>query len=161
MTLILNIWTIWKESKHKVKGEKGEKPKQFTTPQEEESENYFSTSEDEVIDIEHEDEENSENCCIEEILKNKNFEVTFNEQYSEINKKQQIKNRENVENYNNSEFEENRPSPEPPSPNYKSTRQILMNKNIVECRDQLTMRKDNYVYFVTTNGTSVDNGSIV
>ena len=34
-----------------------------------------------------------------------------------------------------------------------------MNKNIVECRDQLTMRKDNYVYFVTTNGIPRDNGS--
>ena len=34
-----------------------------------------------------------------------------------------------------------------------------MNKNIVECRDQLTMQKNNYVYFVTTNGTSRDNGS--
>ena len=34
-----------------------------------------------------------------------------------------------------------------------------MNKNIVECRDQLTMRKDNYVYFVVTNGNLRDNGS--
>ena len=34
-----------------------------------------------------------------------------------------------------------------------------MNKNIVECRDQLTMRKDNYAYFVTTNGTPRDNES--
>ena len=34
-----------------------------------------------------------------------------------------------------------------------------MNKNIVECRDQLTMRKNNYIYFVTTNGTPRDNGS--
>ena len=34
-----------------------------------------------------------------------------------------------------------------------------MNKNIVECRDQLTMRKDNYVYFVTTNETPRVNKS--
>ena len=34
-----------------------------------------------------------------------------------------------------------------------------MNKNNIECRDQLTMRKDNYVYIVTTNGTPRDNGS--
>ena len=33
-----------------------------------------------------------------------------------------------------------------------------MNKNIVECRDQLTMQKDNYLYFVTTNGTPQNNG---
>ena len=30
---------------------------------------------------------------------------------------------------------------------------------MVECRDQLTMRKDNYAYFVTTNGTPRENGS--
>ena len=34
-----------------------------------------------------------------------------------------------------------------------------MYKNIVECRDQLTMRKDNYVQFVTTNGNPRDIGS--
>ena len=34
-----------------------------------------------------------------------------------------------------------------------------MNKNIVECRDQLMMRKDNYVYCVATNGIPRDNGS--
>ena len=34
-----------------------------------------------------------------------------------------------------------------------------MNKNIVKFRDQLTMRKDNYVYFVTTNGNPRDSGS--
>ena len=28
-----------------------------------------------------------------------------------------------------------------------------MNKYIFKCRDQATMRKDNYVYFVTTNGS--------
>ena len=34
-----------------------------------------------------------------------------------------------------------------------------MNKNIVEPRDQLTIRKNNYVYFVTTTGNPRDNGS--
>ena len=132
---------------------------QFIIPQEKESKNYFSTSEDEVIDIEPEDEENSENSCIEEIFENENIEDTFNERNSEINKKRQIDPRENLENDNNSEFEENRPPPEPPPPNSKSTRQILTNKNIFECCDQLTMRKDNYVYFVTTNGNPRDNVS--
>ena len=70
-----------------------------------------------------------------------------------------MKTRVNAENYNNSESEENRPPPEPTPPNSKSTRQILTHKNIVECRDQLTMQKDNYVYFVITNRTSRDNGS--
>ena len=64
----------------------GKKPKQFIIPQEQESENYFSTSEDEVIHIKTEDEENSENSCIEEIFENKNIEDTVNEQSSEINK---------------------------------------------------------------------------
>ena len=55
----------WKNSK---------KPKQFIIPQEEENRNYFSTFEDEIIDIEPENEENSENSensnnsCIEEIF---------------------------------------------------------------------------------------------
>ena len=44
------------------------KPKQFIIPQEEKSENYFSTSEDEVIDMEPEDEENSESSCIHNII---------------------------------------------------------------------------------------------
>ena len=69
-----------------------------------------------------------------------------------------MKTRENAENYNKSKSEENRPPLDPPLRNSKSTRQILTNKNIVECRDQLTIRKDNYVYFVTTNGTPRDNG---
>ena len=42
--------------------------------QKEESGDYFSTSEDEVIDIETEDEKNSENSCIKEIFENKNIE---------------------------------------------------------------------------------------
>ena len=34
-----------------------------------------------------------------------------------------------------------------------------MNKNIVDCRDQLAMRKYNYAYFVATNGTPREKGS--
>ena len=119
----------------------------------------MSTSEDEIIDMEPDDEESSESSCIEEIFENQNIEDIFNERNSKINKNRQIETRENLENDNNSEFEENRPPPEPPPTKSKSTRQIWMNKNIVECRDQLTMRKDNYVYFVTTNGNPRDNGS--
>ena len=36
---------------------------------------------------------------------------------------------------------------------------MIAGKNIVECRDQLTMKEDYYVYFVTTNETSRGNGS--
>ena len=150
-----------KEIQAKNKRKKNSKKhKKFIIPQEGERENYSSTFNDKVIDIVPKDEENSENSCIEQIFKNQNIEDTFNEHDSEINKKLQIKTRENVKNYNNSESEEIRPPPEPPSSNSKSTRKILMNKNIVECHDQLTMRKDNYVYFVTTNGTPRDNESI-
>ena len=39
------------------------------------------------------------------------------------------------------------------------TEKIITRKNLVECRNQLTMRKDNYAYFVTTNGTPRDSGS--
>ena len=54
-----------KKIQAKNKREKnGKKPKQFIIPQEEESENYFSTSEDEIIDIEPKDEENSENSSL-------------------------------------------------------------------------------------------------
>ena len=135
-----------KEIQAKNKRNKNDKkPKQFIIPQEEKSENSFSTSEDEVIDIEPEDKESSESSCIEEIFENENIEDTFNERNSEININRQIETRENLENDNTSEFEENRPPPEPPPLNSKSTRQILMNKNIVECRDQLTMRKYLYI----------------
>ena len=100
----------------------------------------------------------TKNSCIEKIFENENFEDTLNEQNVEISKKPQMKTSENAENYNNSESEENRLPPEPPPPNSKSIRQILINKNIVECRDQLTMRNYNYVWFVTTNETPRDNG---
>ena len=39
------------------------------------------------------------------------------------------------------------------------TEKIIIRKIIVECCDQLIMRKDNYAYFVIQNGTSHDNGS--
>ena len=48
--------------------------------------------------------------------------------------------------------------PEPPPIN-SQTEKIITRKDIVECRDQLTTRKDNYAYFVTTNGNPRDNGS--
>ena len=62
---------------------------------------------------------------------------------------------EKDDNHNN---DDNRPPPEPPPIN-SQTEKIITRENIVECRDQLTMRKDNYAYFVTTNGTPLGNGS--
>ena len=32
-------------------------------------------------------------------------------------------------------------------------------RNVIECRDKLTMRRDNYIYFLSTDGTPRDNGS--
>ena len=37
--------------------------------------------------------------------------------------------------------------------------QCRTQKNIIECRDQLTMRKDNYAYFVSNKGEPRDVGS--
>ena len=36
---------------------------------------------------------------------------------------------------------------------------VKTQKNIIECRDQLTRRKDNYVYFVIDKGEPRDVGS--
>ena len=48
--------------------ENGKKPKQIIMPQEEESMNYFSTYEDEIIGVELEDEEISEKPRIKEYI---------------------------------------------------------------------------------------------
>ena len=74
--------------------------------------------------MEPDDEESSESSCIEEIFENENIEDTFNERNSEINKKRQIKTRENLENDSKSGFEKNLPPPKPPPSNPKSTRQF-------------------------------------
>ena len=58
---------------------------------------------------------------------------------------------------NDNDHDYNRPPPDPPI--NSQTEKIITRKNIVEYCDQLTMRKDNYAYFVTTNGTPRDNGS--
>ena len=59
-----------------------------------------------------------------------------------------------------SEDLENRPPPEPP-PAEKDLPAIKLttNRNIIECRDQLTMRKDNYAYFISTKNEPRDNDS--
>ena len=68
LTLIL-IFELFERNQAKNRRENNsKKPKQFIIPEEEESVNYFSTSEDEVINIEP---ENGENSCIEEIFVNK------------------------------------------------------------------------------------------
>ena len=123
-------------------------PETITGLESEESKNYFSSSEDKINDTEtsHEgiDGENYE----------ENLEHNF-EDNMKLNRGYQI----DSENDDNDHNDDSRPPPVPPPPNSKSNTQILMNKSIVECHDQLTMRKDNYAYFVTTNGTPCDDGS--
>ena len=63
-----------------------------------------------------------------------------------------------------------RPPQEPPFPilpkdspqssmKEKVNENVNERRNVVECRNQLTMRRDNYVYFLSTDGTPRDNGS--
>ena len=55
---------------------------------------------------------------------------------------------ENSKNSDVDDFTEERPPPEPP-PDQPSTSGLpRTQKNIIECRTQLTTRKDNYAYFV-------------
>ena len=153
------------------------KAKNINDLENEEIDNYFSTSEDEINDIEttHEGnygENNEENLeenfegILEEHYEEKfkenheqNPKEIFDEPYFKAYLKLNRRNQINYEEDENDHKDDNRPPPEPPPPNSKSTRQILMNRKIVECRDQLTMRKNNHAYFVTTNGTPRDNGS--
>ena len=86
-------------------------------------------------------------------MKEKFEEPYFNENLK-LNRRSQINSGKN----NNDHDNYNRPPPEPPPIN-SQTEKIITRKNLVECRDQLTLRKDNYAYFVTTNGTPRDNGS--
>ena len=72
----------------------------------------------------------------------------------ELNRRSPI----NSEKIDNDHDNYNRPPPEPPPINTQ-TEKIITRKNLVECRDQLTMLKGNDAYFVTTNGTPRDNGT--
>ena len=82
------------------------------------------------------------------------FEGPYFEENSKLNRRSQI----NCGKHDNDHDNYNRPRPEPPPIN-SQTEKIITRKNIVKYRDQLTMRKDNYAYLVTTNGTPRDNGS--
>ena len=80
----------------------------------------------------------------------KHFKVNKDEEL-----KEKVESSENSDEYN---FKE-RPPPEPP-PDLPSTSGLSKpQKNVIECRDQLTMRKDNYAYFITTNGEPRDIGA--
>ena len=88
----------------------------------------------------------------------KNLEEKFEDHYFEenlkLNRRFQISSEKDDDNHN----DDNRPPPEPPPIN-SQTEKIITRKNIVECHDPLTMRKDNYEYLLPRNGTPRDNGS--
>ena len=93
-------------------------------------------------------EENQEEKLEEE------FEEPYFEENLWLNRRSQI----NSEKIDNDHDNYNRPPSEPPPINSQREK-IITRKNLLQCRDQLTMQKDNYTYFVTTNGTPRDNGS--
>ena len=150
-------------SSKKEKKKNTKKPRNITEFESEESENYFSTSEDEINDIEtsHEGndgenyEENFEQYFEENIEDNleenfgekfeenheENLEEEFEERHFEENLKLNQLYQINSEKDDNNHNDDNRSPPEPPPTNSKSTRKMLINENIVDCRDQLTMQK--------------------
>ena len=85
-----------------------------------------------------------------------NFRNEENESEYEQSDKLEIENSKNSDEY---DFTEERP-PSEPLPDQPSTSGLpSTQKNIIECRDQLTMRKDNYAYFVCNKGELHDVGS--
>ena len=162
-----------KQTQAKDKKKNTKKQKNINGFESEESENYFSTSEDEINDIETSHERNDEENDEENLEENfeDDFEDNFGENFEE-------KFEENQEEYLEGKFEEpyfkeNLKLNRRFQINSKKTiiiiiiiieqkklrEKITTRKNIVECRDQLTVRKDNYAYFVTKNGAPLDNGS--
>ena len=88
----------------------------------------------------------------------KNCEEELEEPYFNENLKLNRRSQINSGKNDNDHDDYNRPPPEPPPIN-SQTEKIITKKNSVAYRDQLTMRKDNYAYFVTKNGIPCDNGS--
>ena len=157
-----------KQTQAKNKKKNTKKPKNINGFESEESENYFPTSEDEINDIKTSHEENFEENFEDNLDENfeekfeenqeEKLEEEFEEPYFEENLKLNRRSQINPEKIDNEHDNYNRPPPEP-LPINSQTEKIITRKNLVECYDQLTMRKDNYVYFVTINGTPRDNGS--
>ena len=87
--------------------------------------------------------------------KNQHLENTKEGNHENVNDKLYAKTQNIV-----SEDLENRPPPEPP-PAEKDLPAVNLttNHNIIECRDKLAMRKDNYAHFILTKNEPRDNGS--
>ncbi|XP_033222810.1 uncharacterized protein K02A2.6-like [Belonocnema kinseyi] len=115
-------------------------------------EEYQAEDAEEGYREDNEDEENDngenleEDSCDEE---NHNF------------KKQNKELQDDLEYLKAIDSVDNRPPPEPPPIEIPVFTTFISNKNIVECRDKMCMRKDNYVYFTTTEGEPRDFGSSI
>ena len=70
------------------------------------------------------------------------MEEEFEEPYFRGNLQQNQRSQINSEKNDHDHDDYNRPPPEPPPIN-SQTEKIITRKHLVECRDQLTMRKDN------------------
>ena len=66
-----------------------------------------------------------------------------------------INQKQKIPKTNEYDFREELPPPDLPSTSGLSNPQ----KNVTECRDQLPMRRDNYAYFIITNGEPHDIGA--
>ena len=128
------------------KPEENKRKKHFTENKDEElkEESYYESNSD--LSSEDEKEEKTQ----------ENFQNEENKSGNEQLNKLEIKNSENSEEY---DFREDRPPPEPP-PDLPSTSGLSNpQKNVIDCRDQLTIKKVNYAYFITTNGEPHDKGA--
>ena len=114
-----------------------------------------------------EDEEFKVECCFEsnsdlsskdekEEETQESFQNEENESKNDHLDRLEIRNSENSD---DCDFTEERPPPEPPPDQPSTSGFPRTQKNIIECRDQLTMRKDNNAYFVSNKGEPRHIGS--
>ena len=132
------------KQKEKAKANKKKK----NSPKNEDEEliagSYFKSN----SDLSSEDEEKEE---IQD-----NFQ---NVEHENENEQPDILGIENSKKSDEYDFTGERPPPEPP-PDQPSTSGLpRTQKNIIECREQLTIRKDNYAYFVNNKGEPHGVGS--
>ena len=66
---------------------------------------------------------------------------------------------ENSKNSDKDEFTEERLPPQPPLDQPSTSGSSRTRKNMIECRDQFTMRKNDHAYFVTDEREPRDVGS--
>ena len=82
-----------------------------------------------------------------------------NVEHENENEQSDIPEIENSENSDDCDFTEESSPSEPPLDQPSTSGLPRTQKNIIECRDLLTMRKDNYAYFVNSKGEPRDIGS--